>query len=439
MAVSNKSTGLFLVRLAGLTGLMGVIVGLVLWLAIGVLGAGLAVLLAGACLLAMAVIVELQGLLKAVLSQRGAVGFNVCAQIALALILLVEVNWFSFFHFQRFDWTSEKIFTIKKEIRDQLSQLRGETDIVVSLRFNSCGDQKPGPHKRLANQRLVDKAAGVIKAEDKANAAHAENGPGPAEESTDSGHSFKLARYQAAARRKIVEKVKDLAEEFQHLGPRFRVEVLNIEDEDIDAKMRALEQRAPELWDAVVSAPENSVFFHSQGQVQRLSFNDIYELDSVASFEANKGRGNLVLNYQGVEPFARKILNLQEKRPRIGVAVVHEILSLDDPQDPRLTMNGVKNVLDSYSFDTRDIILKKWSEMGPEPTVYTFDESRFEGLEEQRLELEANIKERDLELRDLASRKKIWAGAGSTGSFPSTRRIAPLWSAISKATSRSTS
>ena len=65
-------------------------------------------------------------------------------------------------------------------------------------------------------------------------------------------------------------------------------------------------------------------------------------------------------------------------------------------------------MLASHGFETRDIILKKWSEMGPEPTVYTFDESRFEGLEDQRLELEANIKERDKELQELGSQKKIW-------------------------------
>src|SRR4029077_13248304 len=134
----------------------------------------------------------------------------------------------------------------------------------------------------------------------------------------------------------------------------------------------------------------------------------IYQLDSEASLAANDNKGNLILNYQGVGPFANKILNIEEKKPRVGLAVVHEILSLDDPQDPRLTMNGAKKVLAFYGCEKSDIILKKWSDTGPEPTVYTFDESRCEGLEDQRLELEANIKERGKELEDLEGQKKIW-------------------------------
>ena len=56
----------------------------------------------------------------------------------------------------------------------------------------------------------------------------------------------------------------------------------------------------------------------------------------------------------------------------------------------------------------RDVILKKWNESGPEATVYTFDESKYEGLEEQRLVLEANIKERQEEITELEKEKKIW-------------------------------
>jgi hypothetical protein len=350
-------------RLAGLTGLMAVIVGLVLWLAIGVEEEGRTVTLVGAALLGLSVLVELKGVLGAVLSQRGAMGSNVALQVVLALALLAGINAFSFLHYQRFDWTSDRLFTIDKNIRHDLEQLRGETDIVVYLRYTSSLGQ-----------------------------------------ATDN----KLAHFQAAAQRKIVEKVKDLAEEFQELGPRFRVEVLNIQEEDFEPKLKNIKNKSPALAEAIEQAPENSIFFLSQGRVQRLGFNDIYQLDSEASLAANGKKGNLILNYQGVGPFARKILNIEEKKPRVGLAVVHEILSLDDPQDPRLTMNGAKKVLTAHGFDTRDIILKKWSETGPEPTVYTFDESRFEGLEDQRLELEANIKIREKELQELAGQKKIW-------------------------------
>ncbi len=319
MAVSKNSPVLFMMRLAGLTGLVALVVGLVLWLAIGVDEAGIIVTVVGAGLLVLAGLVELRGLMGAVLSQRGAMGFNVALQVVLALVLIVGINAFSFSHYQRFDWTSDHLFTISQDIKHNLEQLRGETDIVVYLRNTSDLGQ-----------------------------------------ATDN----KLAHFQAAAQRKIVDKVKDLADEFQELGPRFRVEVLNIQEEDFEPKLTGIKDKSKALADAIQAAPENSVFFLSQGRVQRLGFNDIYQLDSVASLAANDSKGNLILNYQGVEPFANKILNIEEKKPRIGLAVVHEILSMDDPQDPRLTMNGAKKVLTSYGFDTRDIILKKWSETG---------------------------------------------------------------------------
>lgn len=367
MALTNKTGGHFLVRLAGLTGLMALIVGLVLWLAIGISAAGPLVALVGAVLMGLAALVEARGLLTAVTSQRGAMGSNVVLQIVLATVLLAIINALSFVHYLRFDLTSDHLFTIRPAIRAKLEQLRADpnnrTDIVVYLRYTSSLGQ-----------------------------------------ATDN----KLAHFQAAAQRKIVEKVKDLAEEFQEFGPRFQVEVLNIQEEGFEPKLNQIKTKSKALAEAIEKAPENSIFFHTQGRVQRLGFNDIYQLDSEASLAANDSKGNLILNYQGVGPFANKILNIEEKKPRIGLGIVHEVLSMEDPQDPRLTMAGAKKVLTSYGFETRDIILKKWGDGGPEPTVYTFDESRYEGLEDQRLELEANIKERMKEVTALEAERKIW-------------------------------
>lgn len=365
MAVKNFSLAHFLIRITGLSGLMAAMVGLVLWLAIGPEPVLVVLTLGGASVVALALLVEVKALVGAVMSQRGAMGSNVALQIILAVILLVGLNWFSFFHFQRYDWTTGAEFTISHSLRKQLSQLRGETDILVYL----YDDTKPGVEK------------------------------------TD----FELAHYQAAAQRQIVEKVKDLVEEFQLLGPRFRVEVLDLHKQSFKKKLKALGERSPELAAAIKAAPENSIFFLANGRVQRLGFNDIYQLDSEASLAANNKAGNLVLNYQGVGPFANKILNIDEKKPRIGLGVVHEILSLEDSEDPRLTMAGAKKSLVSHGFDTRDIILKKWGEMGPpEPSAYTFDESRFESLEEQRVELEAVIKEREKELKEAEADRKVW-------------------------------
>ncbi len=126
---------LFLMRLAGLTGLMLLIVGLVLWLGVGVMSAGIVVTLIGAGLLVLAGIVELKGLMGAVMSQRGAMGTNVVLQFVLAVALLAGVNYYSFGHYLRFDWTSDNLFTINPKIRGQLEQLRAETKIVVYLRL----------------------------------------------------------------------------------------------------------------------------------------------------------------------------------------------------------------------------------------------------------------------------------------------------------------
>ncbi len=153
MAVSKNTTNHFLMRLAGLTGFMAVIVGLVLWLAIGTGTAGMVVTLVGAALLVVALLVELKGVMGAVFSQRGAMGSNVALQVVLALLLLAGVNAFSFLHYQRFDWTSDHLFTINKDVRHDLEQLRGETDIVVYLRYTSALARLPTISWRIFRRR----------------------------------------------------------------------------------------------------------------------------------------------------------------------------------------------------------------------------------------------------------------------------------------------
>src|SRR5262249_30193382 len=122
------------------------------------------------------------------------------------------------------------------------------------------------------------------------------------------------------------------------------------------------------------------------------------------------GRGNLVLLYQGVEPFARKVLNIDEKRPKIGVAVVHEWLTSEGPEE--FGFSGLKKALLSRGFDVRDIVLKKWSEFAPpEPAVYTYEESKFDRLEEQLTELDADIKNLDEDLKQWEKLKEHWQAA----------------------------
>jgi len=350
MAVSGayKSGWHFVVRLLGVTGLFLAGVGLSAWAATSE-DWGLKLAIGSGIVVALALLVEVRNIVALAFSRRGALGFNVFVQVLLAAVLLAGLNAFSLFHYQRFDWTREHEFTIPLDIQAQLSKLSGETRIVLFQRHSSFG-------------QLADKQD----------------------------------NYDAAAERQIVAKVKDLVEQFQELGPRFRVDLLDIQEEGYQDKLNALKEEAPVLAKSIEEAPENSVFFFGgEGKVQRLSFHDVYQLDKQESKAANGKRGNLILLYQGIGPFARKVLNIDEKQPRIALGVVHEVLGLENKEEGsrEIGMAGARKTLASHGFQTRDIILKKWSEGGPpEPAVLTQDESKFERLEEQLIESDATIK-----------------------------------------------
>jgi hypothetical protein len=352
----------FLIRLAGLTGLFVAGAGLVLTV-VEWQDLGWQLVTYGGAVALLALLIEFIGIVRLSAGRRSAFGSNVVLQVVLAAALLVGCNAYSFFHYVRLDTTHEKLFTIPQEIREQLSQLRGETTIVVHQRH-------------LAFGQLADKPD----------------------------------NYDSAAERKVVEKVKDLVEQFQELGPRFKVEVLDVQEEAYQDKLAALVENAPELRQAIERTPENSIFFYANGKVQRLAFHDIYQLDKQASQESNDGRGNLVLRYQGPEPFARKVLNIDEKQPRIALGVIHEVLGLEGSEE--LGMAGVKKALAARGFASRDVILKKWSEAAPpEPAVFTYDESKLERLEDQVTELDTTVKNLDEELQELARMVKFWQTA----------------------------
>ncbi|MBM4069160.1 MAG: hypothetical protein FJ271_09480 [Planctomycetes bacterium] len=366
-----NTTGHLWMRVIGLVGVLSLGAGFVLLEASGRAGAGLTIALLafaiGIILLGFALRYEFKSAHASVRSARGRMGSTAFLQVLLALVLLIGVNVFSFHHNRRFDWTRDSDFSELRRnpaFRNDLARLIGETRIVVF---------KGGrPFGQLAE---------------------------------------KQDNYAAAASRKIIAKVRDNVEQFQDLGPRFRVDVLDITDDDYQAKLKNLKEEAPQLAKAIDTAPEDSIFFYADGRVQRLAFHDIYQLDRKESQEAEDGRGNLVLRYQGVEPFARKVLNIEEKRPRIGVGVVHEVLGLEyaDDFNKELGMAGVKKALHSRGFDTRDIILKKWGEGGPpEPAVLTYGESRFERLENEISELDDTIKARKEAIEELEEEKKFW-------------------------------
>jgi hypothetical protein len=352
-------------RVAGLAGVLAVAAGLVLLETVS-RDTALISLGSGVILIFLAICYEIFSAHASVLSARGRMGSSAFLQVLLVLVLVVGVNVFAFFHHRRFDLTRNSEFSELRQnptFRQDLARLTGDTRIVVF--------RGGRPFGQLAE---------------------------------------KQDNYGAAAARKIVAKVRDNAEQFQDLGPRFRVEVLDIQEDDYQDKLRTLKEEAPKLAEAIEQAPEDSIFFYADGSVQRLAFHDVYQLDRKASQEANTGRGNLVLHYQGVEPFARKVLNVEEKRPRIGVGVIHEVLGQEnaDEVNKELGMAGVKKALTTRGFDTRDIILKKWGDGPPEPAVLTYGENRYERLEGEIAELDESIKARTEAIKELQDEKKLW-------------------------------
>src|SRR5262245_15547967 len=178
----------------------------------GELGVRVAVtlLLAGLALALFALLIELVIGLFFVAGRRSIFGINAFLQIGLATALLVGVNLYSYQHYLHYDWTTAHQFTLPEDIRTQLAKLQGETTIVVYQRHKTFG-------------QLTDKPDA----------------------------------YDYAAERKVVEKVKDLVEQFREFGPQFRVVVLDVEEEGYNDKLAKLTQDNSELRKAIDAAPEN--------------------------------------------------------------------------------------------------------------------------------------------------------------------------------------
>lgn len=298
------------------------------------------VLLGGLAAVALWAVTELLGGLFLVTGRRTAVGLNAYLQIALAVALLVLVNAYSFFHYKRIDCTRDHQFTLPESV-------------VERLRAFSPG----GPTRVVVLQ--LHKTAGSL--------------------------SDKPDALDFAAERKVVEKVRDLVDQLRELGPRFQVTVLDVEEEGYQDRLDALTRDAPELRAAIDTAPENSILFAAGHRVQRMSFGEFYLLDKTASQKTENGKKkvtNLVLIPQGVETFARKVEGVGEKRPKVGLAVIHPLLASKDDVD-EFTARGVREALEANGFQVQDVILKKnWGGRGsPVPAADTFDEYELDRVE----------------------------------------------------------
>jgi hypothetical protein len=290
-------------------------------------------------LIALALFVEIIGVLGGS-SRRTAAGTSAGIATIAAVALLVFVNAYSFTHHARYDFTRHKQFTLPADLAERLRTLRSEspTTIVVLQKHNVFGT--------LSADR-------------------------------DS--------FTKGAEEKVTEKVKDLVDLFREFGPRFNVEVLDTEAFGYKNRLDELTKDSPELLAAIKAAPENSIFFFANKRVQRLAFNEFLQLDRTASEPTDGGKANLVLLPQGTENFARRVLAVQERRPKVAVCVVHEWLSTAATVgQAELSLGGLKKSLGEHGFDVIDIILKKnWEDSSKdlEPAAYTIQESKLERLE----------------------------------------------------------
>jgi hypothetical protein len=94
-----------------------------------------------------------------------------------------------------------------------------------------------------------------------------------------------------------------------------------------------------------------------------------------------------------VKPFANKIFNIDEGKPRVAVAIVHPLLGFQNQLSADFTMSGAKKILDAYGFECTDLVLRKLDRGGrlTDPIALSYDESRFEQIEDEIAELDRTI------------------------------------------------
>jgi hypothetical protein len=329
-----------------------------------ILGAGAAaVLLWGA--------VELLGALTLVTGRRTAVGANGWLQTGLAVALVLVVNVWSFSHFKRYDCTRDKQFTLPQDVRDELKTITRPTDVIV------------------LKQRKADTSSN----------------------STDDS-------LISAADRKVTEKVRDLVDLFREIGPQFRVTVLDTTDESYLDQLDAVTKDSPNLRTALETAPENSIFFHADGKVQRLSFAEFYLLDKMASQDlVSRSDGstlaknqNLVLIPQGIRPFADRVFKLGEKKPKVGLLIIHPFFASQsggDEEADRYTSGGLRRMLERNGFEIVDVFTRRGLGRGAGTAAGdTFAESELTALENTYALLSARKPRLDLQLMMLRKTKE---------------------------------
>jgi hypothetical protein len=316
--------------------------------------------LGGAAAALFALLIEALVILRMAAGRRSAFGFNALVQVVLAVALVAGINVWSFQHYLRLDCTRDQQFTLPAEVRQELEKLDPgtTTTVVIYQRHTTFGVLKDNPDE-----------------------------------------------YDHAAERVVVEKVQDLVEQIRELGKQFDVKVLDIKDKQFSEKSHAATENMPRLREAIDKAPDYNIFIHATGRVQQVRFNQLFLLDRVASQEANNRRGNLVLLPQGtgksphgIEPLVSRIINLEERKPRVGVLVMHELLT-SQGSEGAFTLRGLRKTLELNGFEVRDVVLRRSGDAGPEPAADTADESKLERLEADIEDLEQDLKDINREIK----------------------------------------
>ncbi len=329
-----------------------------------ILGAGAAAVLAW-------VAVELLGALTLVTGRRTAVGANGYVQTGLAVALVLIVNFWSFSHYRRYDCTRDKQFTLPQDVTDELRRITRPTDVIV------------------LKQRKTDAVGN----------------------STDDS-------LVSAADRKVTEKVRDLVDLFREIGPQFRVTVLDTTDEAYLDQLDDLTKDSPNLRAALEAAPENSIFFHADGKVQRLGFAEFLLLDKTASQEIAKRvdgasqakNKNLVLIPQGIRPFADRVFKLGEKKPKVGLLIIHPFFASQsggDEEADRYTSGGLRRMLERNGFEIVDVFTRRGLGRGAGTAAGdTFAENELTALENAYAVLSARQPRLELQLMAFTKSKE---------------------------------
>lgn len=338
---------------------------------------GAIILLAGLGISAFGLLMELlAGLFGS--ARRSLAGVNSTLQLVLMLGVVLGINFLAFSYPKRWDLTRTQDFTLPKLVTQELKQLKGQTSIIVLQQHKTFG--------RLSTKPDV---------------------------------------YDYDAERQVISKVRDVVDQFRQFGPQFKVITLDVEAIGYDGLLKNVTATRPGLSEAIAAAPENSIFFYPEdrvelitqaeatqrladgrkihtlpsvgtkpgvlsfeGNIPRMSFNEFYQLDKTASKAANPDennnpRGNLVLRPQGIEAFAKRVIAIQEKKPKVALMVIHEWLTsgLSDGGQEQFSAHGLRKSLEDHGFEVVDVLLKRWPPREePTPAAYNIEETEFDRL-----------------------------------------------------------